>query len=96
LFGLTLCTEAIIANIGDGTIGFVLSFHNHLTFFVCPGSCLEKLSVRSEWRDRNVDRALLWRLARIAIERCCVRIKWSVLDWNEKASGFTGTSERRG
>ena len=32
--------------------------------------------------------ALLCTLARIAVERRCGRVEWSVLDWNEPSIGF--------
>ena len=32
--------------------------------------------------------ALLARRARVAVERDCGRLEWSVLDWNEPAIGF--------
>ena len=39
-------------------------------------------------RGRGIGRALLRHLGRIAIERGCGRMEWSVLDWNESAIGF--------
>ena len=39
-------------------------------------------------RGRGIGRALLRHLGRIAIERGCGRMEWSVLDWNEPAIGF--------
>ena len=41
-----------------------------------------------DWRGKGVGRALLRHLARIAVERGCGRIEWSVLDWNETAIRF--------
>jgi GNAT superfamily N-acetyltransferase len=41
-----------------------------------------------EHRGHGVGRALLKELARIAIERDCGRLEWSVLDWNRDAIGF--------
>ena len=36
-------------------------------------------------RGAGAGRALLARLAQLAIERDCARLEWSVLDWNEPA-----------
>jgi GNAT superfamily N-acetyltransferase len=96
LFGLTPCAEAIIAKIGGEAVGFALWFHNYSTFLARPGLYLEDLFVRSEWRGRGVGRALLRHLARIAIERGCGRMEWSVLDWNDQAIGFYRSIGARG
>jgi ribosomal protein S18 acetylase RimI-like enzyme len=39
-------------------------------------------------RGQGIGRALLERLARIAVERDYGRFEWSVLDWNEHAIRF--------
>jgi ribosomal protein S18 acetylase RimI-like enzyme len=69
-------------------LGFALWFHSYSTFLARPGLYLEDLFVLPEWRGRGIGRALLRHLARIAIERDCGRMEWSVLDWNEQAIGF--------
>ena len=88
LFGATPHAEAIIARVGTEAAGFALWFHSYSTFLARPGLYLEDLFVLPEWRGRGIGRALLGRLARIAIERGCGRMEWSVLDWNEQAIGF--------
>ena len=40
------------------------------------------------FRGRGYGKALLARLAQLAVERGCGRFEWSVLDWNEPAIGF--------
>jgi GNAT superfamily N-acetyltransferase len=69
-------------------VGFALFFHNYSTFVGRRGLYLEDLFVVPEWRGRGVGHRLLQRLARIAVERGCGRMEWSVLDWNEDAIGF--------
>jgi ribosomal protein S18 acetylase RimI-like enzyme len=44
--------------------------------------------VRPAARGRGIGKALLVRLAKIAVERGCGRMEWSVLNWNEPAIGF--------
>ena len=39
-------------------------------------------------RGKGYGRALLVRLAQIALEKSCGRMEWAVLDWNEPAIGF--------
>jgi GNAT superfamily N-acetyltransferase len=85
LFGPRPMAEVLIAD-QDGTpVGFALFFHNFSTFEGRPGLYLEDLFVRPEARGAGAGRALLARLAQLAIERDCARLEWSVLDWNEPA-----------
>ncbi|MHC5599831.1 MAG: GNAT family N-acetyltransferase, partial [Nostoc sp.] len=53
-----------------------------------PGIYLEDLFVLPEYRRQGIGRAILTRLAQIAVERDCGRLEWSVLDWNESAQAF--------
>ncbi|MDA1185715.1 MAG: GNAT family N-acetyltransferase [Acidobacteria bacterium] len=96
LFGPTPRAEAIVAEVGGDAVGFALWFHNYSTFLARPGLYLEDLFVRSQWRGRGVGGALLRHLARIAVERGCGRMEWSVLDWNEQAIGFYRSIGARG
>jgi GNAT superfamily N-acetyltransferase len=80
--------ETLLAE-DDGTpIGFALFFHNFSTFLAQPGIYLEDLFVVDEHRGRGVGRALLERLAQLAVDRGCGRLEWAVLDWNKDAIGF--------
>lgn len=100
LFGAAPHAEAVIARsvsprsgdaaTADGTeaVGFAVWFHTYSTFLSRRGLYLEDLFVLPAWRGRGVGRALIRHLARIAIERGCGRMEWSVLDWNEPAIGF--------
>ena len=88
LFGPHRYAEALLAEDGGAPIGFALFFHNFSTFLAKPGIYLEDLFVVPEHRGRGIGRALLQRLAKIAVERDCGRLEWSVLDWNRGAIGF--------
>ena len=88
LFGPDRVAYALIAYAGDEPAGFALYFFNFSTFLGKPGVYLEDLYVKPAWRRHGAGRALLTRLAQIAIERDCGRMEWSVLDWNELALGF--------
>jgi len=88
LLGPRRYAETLLAE-EDGTpVGFALFFHNFSTFLALPGIYLEDLFVVPEQRGRGIGRALLKRLAKIAVERGCGRLEWSVLDWNRDAIGF--------
>jgi GNAT superfamily N-acetyltransferase len=88
LFGEQPVAEVLIGHLGDEPVGFALFFHNFSTFVGKPGIYLEDLYVRPEFRGAGIGRALLVHLARLARERGCGRLEWSVLDWNEPAIGF--------
>lgn len=88
LFGPRPYAEVIIGEVDGAAQGFALFFHNFSTFEGRPGIYLEDLFVRPEARGSGLGKALLSRLAAIAVERDCARLEWSVLDWNEPAIGF--------
>ena len=88
LFGDRRYAEVLLAEEGGEPVGFALFFHNYSTFLGLPGIYLEDLFVLPAQRSRGVGRALLTHLARLAVDRGCGRLEWSVLDWNEPAIGF--------
>jgi GNAT superfamily N-acetyltransferase len=88
LFGPRRYAETLIAEEGGSPVGFALFFHNFSTFLAKPGIYLEDLFVVPEQRGHGIGRALLQRLAQIAVERDCGRLEWAVLDWNRDAIGF--------
>lgn len=88
LFGERRYVEALVSIVGGETIGFALFFHNFSTFLGKPGMYLEDLYVRPSFRGRGLGKALLTRVAQIAVERECGRMEWSVLDWNEPSIRF--------
>jgi GNAT superfamily N-acetyltransferase len=88
LFGDRPYAEVLIAEVDDEAVGFALFFHNFSTFLGRPGIYLEDLFVKPEHRGSGLGKALLKRLAEIAVERGCGRMEWAVLDWNEPSIGF--------
>ena len=89
LFGPRPYAEVILAETEDAmSAGFALFFHNFSTWEGKPGIYLEDLFVRPEFRGHGFGKALLAELARLAVERGCARLEWSVLDWNEPSIAF--------
>ncbi|MEN0107237.1 MAG: GNAT family N-acetyltransferase [Pseudomonas sp.] len=88
LFGPRPFAEVLIGELDGGPQGFALFFPNFSTFLGKPGIYLEDLYVREHARSAGLGKALLARLAHLAVERGCGRLEWSVLDWNEPALGF--------
>ena len=68
--------------------GFALFFHNFSTFLGRAGLYLEDLFVLPEVRGRGVGKAILQRLAALAVERGCGRLEWACLDWNAPSIAF--------
>lgn len=85
LFGERTGAEVVICYYEGAPAGFALFFHNFSTFLGRPGLYLEDLYVKPEMRGRGLGRAVLIHLAKLARERGCGRMEWSVLDWNEPA-----------
>lgn len=88
LFGSPPAAEALIAEEDGAPIGFAVFFHNFSTWTGKRGLYLEDLYVVPEARGGGAGKALLARLAAIAVERDCARFEWAVLDWNAPAIGF--------
>lgn len=80
--------EVIFAVAGGREVGFALFFHNFSTFLGRAGIYLEDLFVFPEHRGKGYGKALLKRLAAIAVERKCGRLEWWCLDWNRPSIDF--------
>ena len=80
--------EVIFALEDGKEVGFALFFHNFSTFLGRSGLYLEDLFVLPEYRGRGYGKALLSRLAAIAVERGYGRMEWWCLDWNHPSIDF--------
>lgn len=69
-------------------IGFALFFHNFSTFLGRVGIYLEDLYVSPVHRGKGYGKAILQKLAQIAVERGCGRLEWRCLDTNTPSIGF--------
>ena len=88
LFGKKKYAEALIAEYENQPVGFALFFHNYSTFVGKPGIYLEDLFVQPEMRGKGVGKKLFLELIKLAKERNCGRVEWSVLNWNKPAIDF--------
>ena len=80
--------EVLIAEKDGAPAGFALFFHNFSTFLGRAGLYLEDLFVLPGLRGAGIGKALLARLAALAVERGCGRVEWWCLDWNRPSIGF--------
>ena len=79
----------VIFAVEDGReVGFALFFHNFSTFLGRAGIYLEDLYVKPEYRGKGYGKAILKKLASIAVERGCGRLEWWCLDWNKPSIDF--------
>ncbi len=69
-------------------VGFALFFHNFSTFLGKAGIYLEDLFVKPEKRGRGYGKALLQKLAEIAVKEGCGRLEFVCLDWNRPSIDF--------
>lgn len=65
-----------------------LYFFNFSTWTGRPGLYLEDLYVKPQQRGHGVGKALFVELGKIAQEKNCARLDWSVLKWNTPSIGF--------
>ncbi len=88
LFGPRRLCDALIARVDGQPAGFAIWFFSFSTFRGRPNLYIEDIYVRPAFRRLAIGRALLGRLAGVAVERGCGRLEWSVLAWNEPAIAF--------
>jgi len=84
-WGSTPRFTALIADYEDAPAGFALYFTSYSTWLGHHGIRLEDLYVTPAMRGHGIGKALLARLARIALDEGCPRLEWDVLNWNEPA-----------
>ena len=87
-FGPRPFYECLIAEHDGKPAGFALYFFNYSTWVGRPGIYLEDLFVYPELRGLGIGKALLKRVAAVALENRCERMQWAVLDWNAPAIDF--------
>lgn len=87
-FGENPYFACLLAEEDGAPAGFALYFFDYSTWLGRPGLYLEDVFVHPRYRGRGIGKALLKRLAAIAVEKGCARMKWEVLDWNTPAIEF--------
>jgi GNAT superfamily N-acetyltransferase len=80
--------HSVIAEWDGKPAGFAFYFFHYSTWLGRAGLYLEDLFVKPELRGRGIGKALLARLADIAVQENCYAMRWQVLDWNQPAIDF--------
>jgi GNAT superfamily N-acetyltransferase len=88
LFGANPVAEVLLARWDGEPVGYALYLRNFSTFLGQAGIYLEDLFVEPAHRGKGIGKALLVRLAKIAVERGYGRLEWAVLDWNAPSIEF--------
>src|SRR5215472_14264701 len=89
-FGEKPYFECLMVEQDGKPAGFAFYFFDYSTWLGRPGLYLEDLFVEPAYRGLGIGKALMQRIAAIALERGCARLKWEVLDWNQPAIDFYG------
>ena len=84
-FGPNPKFHVLIAEWDGQPAGFAFFYFTYSTWEGRPGLFLEDIFIIPELRRRGVGRALMQRLAQIAIANNCYGMGWHVLDWNQPA-----------
>jgi len=88
LFGDDSKTSALIAEINGKSVGYAVYFYNYSTWLGKNGLYLEDIYVTPEYQKKGIGKALLKKVANIAVNENCGRLEWAVLDWNTPAIEF--------
>ncbi len=88
LFSANPAARAIVATIGEETIGYAIFYYNFSTFIGKRGIYLEDIYVETEYRGRGIGDKLFRKVAEIARIENCSRMEWVALDWNKPAIDF--------
>lgn len=80
--------EAIFVLEDDKEVGFCLFYETLPGYIGRGGLYVEDLFVYPEYRGKGYGKALLKKMAKIAIERNCGRLEWLCLKWNESSIAF--------
>ena len=88
LFCANPAVFGLICEVDGKAVGFAVYFFNFSTWQGQHGLYLEDLYVTPDARGHGAGKALLQRLAQIALDKHCGRFEWSCLDWNEPSLKF--------
>ena len=80
--------HCLIAEWEGAPAGLALYFYNYSTWRGHAGIFLEDLFVRPGFRGKGIGKALLTRVAAIAVAEGCSRFEWAVLNWNTPSIDF--------
>jgi GNAT superfamily N-acetyltransferase len=87
-FGPAPRFEAALACVGGRPVAYAIIYETYSSFLALPTLYLEDIFVLPEFRKQGAGLALFLHCARIARDRGCGRMDWTVLHWNDLAKSF--------
>lgn len=88
LFGVSPLASVLFAEVEANAVGFAVFFQTYSSFLAQPSIWLDDIFVQPQMRGKSVGTALLTELAKIADERKCGRIEWTVSAKNARGIDF--------
>lgn len=88
LFSDRPCAEVAFAEVDGKPVGFVLFSQTYSSFLAQPTIWIDDLFVQSDWRRQGVGSALVGYVAKLAQNRECGRIEWTVATKNTHGIEF--------
>jgi GNAT superfamily N-acetyltransferase len=88
LFGAKPALDSMLAEVDGITVGFALWYFTFGTFSGRYSLFVEDIYIEPAHRGRGIGLALFRHMARVALERECIDMSWTVLDWNAPAIEF--------
>ncbi len=80
--------DAFLAFVDGRAAGYAIVYETYSSFLAMPTLYLEDIFVLPDFRSRKVGLGLFLHCARLARDRNCGRMDWTVLHWNELALDF--------
>src|SRR5262245_48100208 len=80
--------ECLVAEVEGGLVGFATVLGAYSIFRTQPTLWLEDLFVTESARGTGAGKALIAAVADLAVRRGCLRMGWSVSDWNTRSIAF--------
>ncbi len=80
--------KVLVCEVNEEVVGYAIFFFSYSTFIGKKGIWLEDLYVSPAYRGKGIGKAFFKELCNYAIQEDCMRLEWSVLDWNAPSIAF--------
>jgi GNAT superfamily N-acetyltransferase len=88
LFGTKFALDSVLAEVDGAAVGFAFWYFTFGTFSGRYTLFVEDIYIEPAHRGHGIGLALFRHMACIALERECINMSWTVLDWNAPAIEF--------
>ena len=80
--------RAMVCEVNGTVVGYAIYFFSYSTFIGKKGIWLEDVYVMPEYRGSGIGKAFFKALGETALREDCMRLEWSVLNWNAPSIAF--------